>query len=157
LVLEEAAPTLPLNLGVVHEDIRASVLLDEAPTLLVVEPLNASHCHRNASTSHVTAPEQTCHPLRGPCCLSLQSAPGQARRWQRRTLRIAFGEVKNGCAHGALGIDMRPPAVVGGTCGLMDVHLSHGRAAPRSSASSSSRFAFTRGSPGDSVRARSSA
>src|SRR5580658_4179719 len=29
-----------------NEDVRPRVLLDEAPPLLVVEPLHASHCHR---------------------------------------------------------------------------------------------------------------
>src|SRR5690606_7526538 len=52
LVLEEAATAVARDLRVVNEDVRAVVLLDEAPALLVVEPLHLAHCHRDASTSN---------------------------------------------------------------------------------------------------------
>src|SRR5512140_25886 len=53
LVLEEPAAPLTRDLRVVHEHARAFLLLDEPPALLVVEPLDPSHCHRSASTSTV--------------------------------------------------------------------------------------------------------
>src|SRR5450432_632170 len=67
LVLIETPATVPRNLGVVNEDVRASVLLDEPPALLVVEPLNPSHSHRNASTACLLrVPAQGGTPLRCP-------------------------------------------------------------------------------------------
>src|SRR5437867_1792463 len=52
LVLEETPAAFTADLRVVHEDIGAVVLLDEAPTLLVIEPLDPADCHIHASTSN---------------------------------------------------------------------------------------------------------
>src|SRR5262249_46939006 len=53
LVLEETAPALPVDLRVVNEDVRAGLLLDETPALLVVEPLDLANCHVSSTSGLV--------------------------------------------------------------------------------------------------------
>src|SRR6185437_936707 len=53
LVLEQAPTPLPVDLRVVNEDVRAGLLLDETPALLVVEPLYLADCHVSSTSSLV--------------------------------------------------------------------------------------------------------
>src|SRR5580704_8095003 len=78
LVLEQATAAFACDLRVVHEDVGPFILLDEAPPLLIVEPLHPAHCHRIASTSTLsTRPHPAgARPLRHPLQLP----------WQRGTL-----------------------------------------------------------------------
>src|SRR5450756_864854 len=50
LTLVEALEALALDLGEVHEQIVATLTLDEAVTLVRVEPLDLAFCHSNPSS-----------------------------------------------------------------------------------------------------------
>ncbi len=71
LTFDEGLATFSLNLRVVHKDVGLAVNGNEAPTLLVVEPLNGSYSH--------------CGP---PCCLG-----ANVRRFQRNH----HGNLKKRC------------------------------------------------------------
>src|SRR5690606_1527216 len=54
LILEQTTAAFANDLRVMNEDVRAAVLLDEAPALLVVEPLHFTHGHVSSTSENLT-------------------------------------------------------------------------------------------------------